>query len=62
MRRIKIEIAPNGETKVDALGFTGSNCVEATAFLRQLGSVQQEDIKPEYYNTPLLTEGVYNDG
>lgn len=52
-------ITPNGKIRVEAEGYTGNTCSEATAFLRKLGISENEEMKPEYYNNeaPLLREG-----
>ena len=50
MPQINVDIAPDGSLKIDAVGFTGSDCEKATKFLEDaLGHVQQRDKKPEYY-------------
>ena len=62
MKNIKVIITPDGQIQVEAFGFTGNSCTEATAFLRNLGTVQEEILKPEFYETSLLEEGVRSDG
>ena len=50
METINVEIAPDGGVKVDAVGFSGADCEQATAFLEQaLGTVSEKRRKPEYH-------------
>jgi hypothetical protein len=49
-RTIEIIIAPNGELQIDAVGFNGADCEQATKFLEEaLGVVAQKRKKPEYH-------------
>ena len=49
-RTIEIIIAPSGEIKIDAIGFKGPDCEQATKFLEEaLGVVGQKTKKPEYH-------------
>ncbi len=49
-REIEILINPDGSVSVEALGYEGPDCEEATKFLEQaLGKVQERKRKPEYY-------------
>lgn len=48
-QRVKTTIDPVGNLKVEAEGFTGSSCTAATAFLKNLGVVDAQETKPEYY-------------
>jgi hypothetical protein len=48
-RTIEIIISPAGEIAIDAIGFKGPDCAQATKFLEQaLGTAQTEVRKPEY--------------
>jgi hypothetical protein len=49
MPKIEIEITGAGELKVDAIGFTGGKCMKATDFLKKLGTVEDVNKKPEFY-------------
>ena len=50
MRTIEVLITPTGEIQIEAVGFTGTDCEKATAFLeRLLGAVTERRKKPEYY-------------
>ena len=49
---IEIVIAPTGEITIDAIGFTGTDCAQATRFLEEaLGSRDTTVRKPEFYRT-----------
>jgi hypothetical protein len=55
-RTIELIISPTGDLKLDAIGFKGSDCEKATAFLEQaLGQIQKRDRKPEYQNRNRIT-------
>jgi hypothetical protein len=48
-RTLEILISPTGEIQIDALGFKGPDCEQATRFLEEvLGAVQVRQRKPEY--------------
>ena len=47
---IEVIISPQGEVKIDAIGFKGPDCEKATRFLEQaLGVVSNRVKKPEYH-------------
>jgi len=49
-RTIEIIIGPGGELQIDAVGFKGPDCEQATKFLEEaLGVVGQKTKKPEYH-------------
>ncbi len=49
-KTIEIIVHPNGELKIDAMGFQGSDCEKATKFLEEaLGTVGDKRKKPEYH-------------
>ena len=49
-RTIEIIIATTGEIQIDAVGFKGADCEQATKFLEAaLGVVGQKIKKPEYH-------------
>ena len=48
-RTIEIIIGPSGELQIDAVGFKGPDCEQATKFLEEaLGSTGRKVRKPEY--------------
>jgi len=50
MKTIEIIISPTGQLTVNAAGFQGADCEQATAFLEQaLGEAGQKQRKPEWY-------------
>ena len=50
MKTIEITVATDGTTKVEANGFTGSSCREASKFIRDaLGKSRDEKLKSEFY-------------
>lgn len=55
-KRVEIILGADGSVKVEALGFTGTSCLEATEFLDDLfGSPSSVDLKDEYYSTDKTT-------
>ena len=51
MKQILIEVDTTGAVKIEAVGFKGSSCEQATAaFEKALGTVASKKKKPEYYN------------
>jgi hypothetical protein len=51
-RSIEILIAPDGSLTIDAVGFKGAGCDQATKFLEQaLGLTAGKQRKPEFHQT-----------
>ena len=51
-RSIEILIAPDGSLTIDAIGFKGADCDQATRVLEQaLGLPAGKQRKPEYHQT-----------
>ncbi len=49
-QQIHVDVAPDGSLRIDAVGFTGAGCEQATAFLEEaLGEVTGKQRKPEYF-------------
>jgi hypothetical protein len=49
MKRIAIDIGPDGTVAIDAVGFSGPDCEQATKFLEEaLGSPTTRQLKPEH--------------
>jgi len=47
---IEIIVAPDGTSRVETKGFTGSECREASQFIEQaLGKQSNELLKPEFH-------------
>ena len=53
MKTIEIEISKTGEMKVEAHGFTGTSCQQATAeLLQKMGAeATSDEAKPEMFST-----------
>ena len=52
MKTIEIVVTPQGETRVQTLGFSGSSCRDASQFLeRALGQQTSERLTPEFHQT-----------
>ena len=50
MKTIEIIVAPDGKSRVETKGFTGSECREASKFIEQaLGNHVEELLKPEFH-------------
>ncbi len=50
MEQINVDIAPDGSVEIDAVGFSGPDCEQATRFLEEaLGEVTERSRKPEYH-------------
>lgn len=50
MKKVVITIKKNGETSIEAVGFQGQGCTQATEpYEKALGEVQKREIKPEAY-------------
>lgn len=50
MPQIEILISPQGTTRVRTLGFSGSECRQASAFLEKaLGQTTHESLTPEFF-------------
>jgi hypothetical protein len=47
---IEIIVSPTGDITIDAIGFKGADCEQATKFLEEaLGVAAQKQRKPEYH-------------
>ncbi len=50
MKTIEVIVQPDGSLKIDAVGFEGADCEQATAFLEKaLGQSTGKQKKPEYH-------------
>ena len=49
-KSIEVTIEPTGEITIDAVGFKGADCEQATKFLEEaLGLVREARKKPEFH-------------
>ncbi len=56
MPQVIIDITPDGETTVEARGFQGVQCKDATSALeRALGTTTKDVKKPEYRQAKITT-------
>jgi hypothetical protein len=52
LKTIEITVSPDGQTKVETKGFSGSECREASRFIEQaLGQQTGEQMTSEFYAT-----------
>lgn len=52
MKTIEVLVTPDGQTRVETKGFTGSECREASKFIEQaLGQQMSEQLTADYYAT-----------
>ena len=52
MKTIIIDIAPDGTVTIDAIGYAGTACTDASRHIEQaLGTIQHRTRKPEYHQT-----------
>jgi Protein of unknown function (DUF2997) len=50
VKTIEVIITPDGKSRVETNGFTGSDCREASRFLEKaLGQSTHEQLKPEFH-------------
>ncbi|PAY20999.1 hypothetical protein CKO51_02820 [Rhodopirellula sp. SM50] len=50
MKTIEVIVAPDGKTRVETNGYTGSDCRQASrALLQALGQQSSEQLKPEFH-------------
>ena len=49
-RSIELTVEPDGQLRIEAVGFSGPDCEKATAFLEQvLGKATHKRHTPDYY-------------
>ena len=49
-RTIEVIVSPTGDIRIDAVGFQGADCQQATQFLEEaLGAPVNRQKKPEFY-------------
>ena len=60
---IEVVISPQGETRVETKGFTGSSCRQASQFLEQaLGTTANEELTVEFYQQEAASNHVRQGG
>ena len=56
-RSIEVTVDPSGEITIDAVGFKGADCEQATKYLEEaLGIVGTRQKKPEYHQRRNTTQ------
>jgi len=63
MQTIEIIISPQGESKIETRGYTGSTCRQASQFLEEaLGAQVSEKLTVEFYQQQATSEPVQQRG
>lgn len=63
MKKITVTIGRDGSTKVEADGYSGGECLEATkAIEAALGEVDERETKPEMYGEACVAPWARNGG
>ena len=58
-KRVEVILGKDGSVKVEAQGFTGKSCEEATKFLDELfGEATEKKHKDEYYQEEIICNGL----
>lgn len=58
-KKVEITFGKDGSVSVEAFGFKGASCEEATAFLDQLfGKPDDRNYKESYHEKELVAEGL----
>jgi len=58
MKTISVDISETGEVKIEATGFKGKGCKEATAAIEKaIGVVKATQTKPEFSQAISITQG-----
>jgi len=58
---IDVWISPEGAITIDAVGYTGSSCEEATRFLEsELGTIGRKQRTRDYYRRPANRNSTHN--
>ncbi len=59
LKTIEIIVAPNGQSKVETKGFTGSECRDASRFVElAIGQQTNEILKSEFHQTATAQQQV----
>lgn len=51
-KKVEITLGKDGSVRIEAFGFKGGTCEEATAFLDKLWGKKKTEYKPSYYEDP----------
>ena len=58
MKKVTVRIDAQGKVTIEAHGYAGASCEEATRFLERLGDFQSREIKPEFFLPATEEEGL----
>ena len=59
-KQVMITIAEDGDFTIEAQGYSGTSCEEATQNLEKaLGKKDKRDYKPEYHNTQAQEQHIH---
>jgi len=62
-KTIEIIVSPDGQSRVETKGFSGSDCREASRFLEEaLGNRVSEQLTPEFYRQQANNETHQQEG
>ena len=58
MPRVEAKVDKKGNVKIEAFGFEGGSCLEATKTFEQAVGPQEgeRNLKPEFYEEPVTTD------
>ena len=57
MKTIDVIVSPDGSSRVETNGFTGSDCRQASEFLEQaLGTRQREHLKSDFFQSEVTEQ------
>ena len=63
MHKIKIKLGKDGAVKVEAEGYKGGTCEQATEFIKKLfGEEENKSFKPSYYEDDETQTNIGTDG
>lgn len=63
MKKLKVLIAKDGKVTVEAEGYTGPSCAEATRKVAEaLGKLDWGRAKPEYFETEITSQVTQSQG
>jgi len=59
VKEVIVKVFPGGKVTIDAVGFKGSSCEEATRWLEEmLAGEKKKMYKPEYYQRESVTQKI----
>ncbi len=58
--KIIVKITPGQPMQIDVQGVTGTSCTELTKPLEEMGVVESQELKPEYFETATIVNTTIN--